>query len=312
MRVLCVTNMYPSEAEPEAGIFVHEQVEDLRTLGVDVEVLHFDGRNDWSQYLRAMARVRTIVRRDAFDVAHAHYGLSGAVALAQRTVPIVTTFHGSDTGYIPWQAHVSRVVARRTTPVFVSRANSRSLGVPGAVLPIGVDTDVFRPMPRSEARRLLGWEPGDPYVLFPGSASRRVKRYDLFASTLRSIRQEAAGAKEVIFKGYGRREAALVMNAVDCVLMTSDWEGSPVTVKEALACETPVVSVAVGDVGDVIEGLPGCALCDRDPERLAQGVLRALTAERSPALRERAALYERRRLASRLLELYEGALARAA
>jgi glycosyltransferase involved in cell wall biosynthesis len=305
VNVLCVTNMYPSKSEPQAGIFVHEQVEDLRALGVEIDVLHFNGRTHWFEYVRAMASVRSIVRRNRYDVAHAHYGLTGAVALAQRRVPVVTTFHGSDTGYIPWQARVSRVVARHTTPVFVAKANSLSLRVPGVVVPVGVDTNVFRPMLREEARRRLGWDPQGRYVLFPGAASRRVKRYDLFQAAFALAKLECPELHPILFDGYERDQAPLVMNAIDCVLMTSDWEGSPVTVKEALACETPVVSVPVGDVDDVIGGLPACAVTERDPVRLAAAVVAALDAPRSSVLRERAMLYERRSLASRIVELYE-------
>jgi teichuronic acid biosynthesis glycosyltransferase TuaC len=309
VRVLVLTNMYPSESEPYAGIFVHEQVQDLRALGVEIDVLHFNGRTHWFEYVRAMASVRSTVRRNRYDIAHAHYGLTGAVALAQRRVPVVTTFHGSDTGYIPWQARVSRVVARHTTPVFVSRANSLSLSVPGAVVPVGVDTEVFRPLPRDVARRRLGWDPGGRYVLFPGAPSRRVKRYDLFQAAFALVESSSPEAKAILFDGYERRQAPLVMNAIDCLLMTSDSEGSPVTVKEALACETPVVSVAVGDVDEVISGLPGCAVVERDPAKLAAAVLAAMSAPRSSALRERAQLYERKGLASRLVDLYEELLA---
>src|SRR4051812_10529609 len=116
MKVLVVTNMYPAESEPWSGVFVAEQGEDLRRLGVDVDVFAFDGRPDRKEYLRAGRALRRIVAQHSFDLVHAHYGLTGAVALAQRNVPVVTTFHGSDT-WIPWQRAVSYVVARLTTPL---------------------------------------------------------------------------------------------------------------------------------------------------------------------------------------------------
>jgi glycosyltransferase involved in cell wall biosynthesis len=137
-----------------------------------------------------------------------------------------------------------------------------------------------------------------------------VKRYDLFQAAFALVEASCPEVKAIVFDGYERGRAPLVMNAIDCVLMTSDWEGSPVTVKEALACETPVVSVAVGDVDEVIGGLPGCAVTDSDPAKLAAAVLAAMSAPRSAALRDRAKLYERKTLASRLVDLYEGLLAR--
>src|SRR6185503_6681521 len=92
IRVLVLTNMYPTAAEPHLGCFVRDQVEDLRALGAEVEVQAFDGRQDKRRYLTAAATLRRALRRDRFDLVHAHYGLSGAVAALQRAVPVVTTF----------------------------------------------------------------------------------------------------------------------------------------------------------------------------------------------------------------------------
>ena len=122
LRVLLVTNMYPTEDEPWFGCFIRDQAEDLKALGLDVRVLSFDGRRDRMNYLRAARKVRELVGRERFDVVHAHYGLTGAVAALQRKAPIVTTFHGSDyNGWSTWQRHVSRLVARRSTPIVMSQ-----------------------------------------------------------------------------------------------------------------------------------------------------------------------------------------------
>ena len=129
----------------------------------------------------------------------------------------------------------------------------------GAVIPAGVDTELFVPRERADARRALGWAPDRRYVLFPGSRRDPGKRADLFDAVLREARRTAPDLEGVSLEGFSRREVALVMNAVDVTLMTSDREGSPVTIKESLACMTPVVSVAVGDVAELIAGLPGCA-----------------------------------------------------
>jgi teichuronic acid biosynthesis glycosyltransferase TuaC len=114
----------------------------------------------------------------------------------------------------------------------------------------------------------------------------------------------------VYLEGYDRAEVALVMNAVDVVMLTSDREGSPVSVREALACRTPVVSVPVGDVPRVLARLPGCEILPRDPQSLAQGVLRAMAAGRPAELRDRAELSSRRRTAERVAQVYEDVLRR--
>ena len=88
--------------------------------------------------------------------------------------------------------------------------------------------------------------------------------------------------------------------------MTSLHEGSPLTVREALACGTPVVSVPVGDVFDTIADLPACAVADPDPDLLAAAVRASLETD-APAdrLRARALETSRAAVAARLLALYE-------
>jgi teichuronic acid biosynthesis glycosyltransferase TuaC len=307
MRVLVVTNMFPTPREPWFGSFVADQVDDLRALGFDMRVIHFDGRRDRLNYLRAAGRVRATVARVAVDLIHAHYGLSGAVALAQRSVPVVTTLHGSDyTGAIPWHAYVSWIVARRSTPVFVSAEGARRLRCSaGRVIPVGVDTELFAPCGRAEARNALGWLADRRYVLLPGSFRSPGKRGDLFDAALREARRIAPDLRGVALEGFSRREAALVMNAVDVTLMTSDREGSPLAVKESLACTTPVVSVPVGDVPELITGLPGCAIVPREPTALAKAVLGSLGAERRVELRQRAEEFSRGVVAERISNLYK-------
>ena len=94
------------------------------------------------------------------------------------------------------------------------------------------------------------------------------------------------------------------MNAVDVTLMTSDHEGSPVAIKESLACMTPVVSVPVGDVPELIAGLPGCAIVPREPTALARAVLASLQSARRVELRDRAAEFSRMRVAESVSALY--------
>jgi glycosyltransferase involved in cell wall biosynthesis len=102
------------------------------------------------------------------------------------------------------------------------------------------------------------------------------------------------------------------MNAVDVTLMTSDFEGSPVSIKESLACATPVVSVPVGDVPDLLAGLPGCQIAPRDPFALADAVLRALEHGADPVLRKRVERLSRRHVAERTVAMYESVLGRVA
>jgi teichuronic acid biosynthesis glycosyltransferase TuaC len=313
IRVLLLTNMYPTEAEPHFGCFVKDQVDDLRGLGVDVWVLRFDGRSHKHRYLAAIPQLRQALRRDRYDIVHAHYGLSGALASMQLATPVVTTFHGSD-AWVPWQRRVSWLVARRTQPIAVAPMVAASLGVHDApVIPCAVDLDVFAPIDRVEARRALGWPAGRACVLFPAARNDRSKvtnkRVDIFDAMIDRVRRSEPGVVAASLDGLSRGQVALAMNAADATVITSMWEGAPVVVKESLACGTPVVAVAVGDVPTVVAGLPGCAIVPRDPGALAKAVGRALGTGRAPRLREAMHAYGRQAIAERVLVVYRRLLA---
>ncbi len=254
--------------------------------------------------------MRARLEQRSFELVHAHYGLTGAVALSQRRAPVVTTFHGSDT-VVPWQRAVSWAVARLTTPVFVSAEAARRLGCPGAfVVPSSVDLRLFQPVERRQARQALGWSEEGRYVLLPGARGNPVKGAPLFDRAVEQARRRAPDLRAVSLEGLSRRQVGLVMNAVDVTLMTSWREGSPVAVKESLACLTPVVSVAVGDVPELLAGLPGCEIVPRDPGLLADAVLRALDAPRDPALRRRVEPFSPMGIAERMREIYRAVVQR--
>jgi teichuronic acid biosynthesis glycosyltransferase TuaC len=309
-RVLVFTNMYPTHESPGDGTFVQEQVESLRGLGLSIDVVTIRGPSGGTKYVHGFVALRRALAARRYDLIHAHYGLSGAIAAAQRRVPVLTTFHGSDT-YIQWQRYISRVVARVTTPIFVTEEGAARLGVESAtVIPCGIDTTQFRPIDRGEARRLLGWDQERHYVLLPGSRKQRVKRADLFDAVLERARLEVGDLVGVSLEQTPRADVALIMNAVNLTLMTSESEGSPVAIKESLACSTPVVSVPVGDVPRMIAGLPGCTIVRRDPEALSNAVLAALDTDRRPELRERVLPYAVEFVARRIAAVYQSVLAR--
>ena len=311
LKVLVVTNMYPTPSEPWFGTFVAEQVQALQSLGVEVTVFSFDGRSSRREYFKAAAQLRRQLAIEMPDIIHAHYGLAGAVALTQRSRPVITTFHGSETGYIWWQTVVSRLVARMSTPVLVDSRAGERLGTPAAVvIPCGVNLNVFRPVDRTAARAALGWSDDGVYALFPGARTNHRKRFDLFESALEVYRNSYGPIHPVWLERLDRPGVATVTAASDVMLMTSDFEGSPVAVKEALACETPVVSVDVGDVTEILGGLQSCSVALRDPKGLADALNAAVSESDRSDLRVRADRYSNHRVAERLVALYEDHLAR--
>ena len=183
VRALVVTNMWPSAAAPQRGVFVRDQVEALGAgPASSVDVLAFPSGP--RALLRAIATIRRRTRAGApFDVVHAHFGLAALPALAARRGPVVVTLHGNDL-FVRRSNLVTRAALPFTAlPAAVSRAFSRNLPGAGAkrrvaVLPVGIALERFRPIPRAEARARLGLDPAGPYLLFPHDPARPLKRFD--------------------------------------------------------------------------------------------------------------------------------------
>ena len=257
LRILTVTNMWP-EGGNFRGTFVFEQVESLRRLGhhVDVEVVaQSRGRRD---YFLSPRRVLRRFRADDYDLVHIHFGMSAwAARWIGRRVPRVLTLHGGDV-YIWWQRWLTRMGDGGTVKIYTSRRQAISAGEPEAiVVACGVDPDLFAPTDQAQARRELGIDHDEPIVLFGGLRENAIKDYPLFVSVLEELRRRGLTVHELILAEFHqpRTRVPVKFAAADALLLTSKSETGPQVVKEAVLTNLPVVSVDVGDVPDVLEGV---------------------------------------------------------
>jgi teichuronic acid biosynthesis glycosyltransferase TuaC len=303
MRVLVVTNLWPTPEAPGRGGFVKDQVDALREIdGLDVEVFTFGVGS--REYARAAAAIRARYKNERFDVVHAHYGLCGWSALAARHAPHVVTFHGTDLAH-PYVGPLSRALIRLIDlPAPVSATLARQ-GLHGArkriaVLPCGVNLDRFQAIDRRTARERLGLDPAGRYLLFPSDPTRPEKRYD----RARRI-ADAAHATLIAYEQRAPEEVPLMINAANAVLVTSDREGFGLAPLEALACGVPVLATQVGIAPLVLQGIEG-TLCAPFDEDVWIKAVEAHLAHEDPRVegRARAALFDRRRLAERVARAY--------
>ncbi len=278
LRILVVTNMWPTPDRPMGGIFVAEQVASLRRRGLELDVLFLDGGSSKLEYLRGIGRVRHALAMKPYDLIHAHYVFSGLVALAGRRlrVPILLTHHGIETQR-GWTAPLCRWTSRRVERTIVTSQRVQwALGRPDAeIVPCGVDTDLFHPVPQAEARAALGLPADGLLVLFAGMR-RPEKRFDLAEAAVKRLQETLPNVSLLVAEAEPHRRMPLFMNAADVLILTSEAEGSPMVIKEAMACNLPVVAVDVGDVAEVVGNTPGCFVVERDAAALAQGLRSAL------------------------------------
>jgi glycosyltransferase involved in cell wall biosynthesis len=306
VRVLVVTNFVPDDSAPQRGRWVRDQVDEVRKLGVEVDVFAFPpGRGE---YLPATRRLRSLLRRERYDLVHAHYGLAGWCARLAGARPLVVTFHGTDVRHhlvgplsrrLAWRIDLVAAVSRA---LFAPEDGRPGLPrVPGsAVLPCGPDLSRFEPMPRAQARRALGLDPGGRYLLFPANPARPEKRHD------RAAALAAACDADLLTGGSIEPERMpLWLNAASAVLVTSDYEGFGMAAVEALSCEVPVLSTPVGVAPHVLAGVEGCLCAPFETARWAELARRHLSSpDPRVAARPRAARLSAARMAERVVEVY--------
>jgi teichuronic acid biosynthesis glycosyltransferase TuaC len=309
LKVLFVTNMYPDEENPASGAFVRQQAESLRKAGHQVDVLQVESNKSRLQYLTSAIDVFGRTRRMSYDVVHAHYGLSGFPALFRYKTPLVVTLHGSDAllGHI--QPLISRIVCSFADAVIVV-SKGISARIAGEIIPCGIDLEVFKPRDRTTARVHLGLPVRGRLVLFPFDPRRKIKRYELARAAV-----EAIGDPDIqILTVCGKRgeEMPWYYSAADVLILCSESEGSPTSVKEALACDIPVVSVDVGDVHEILEGIDGCEICLDNAGSLAEGLKRVFGRKIERPFEGRVSMirYDASRVAAAIVKVYERILYR--
>lgn len=313
MRVLIVTNMWPTAERPALGSFVRDQVEALRAIdGLEVELFAFAPGGGPRPYLTAARALRRRYAGERFDVVHAHYGLTAWCTLALRGgAARVVTFHGTDLSHSrvgPLSRRVARLVDLPAT-ASGRLARDPAAGLKGAgtdrrvaVLPCGVNMARFEQSDRRAARERLGLDPYGRYLLFPADSARREKRHDRAAGLAR-----AAGATLLTYDAAPPGDVPLLVNAANAVVVTSAREGFGLATLEALACDVPVVSTDVGIARLALEGVEGTLAAPFD-RGIWLAALRPHLDSPDPRVegRARAALFDSNRMATRVFEAYRG------
>ena len=299
MKILIVVSGNHSSIAP----FVLEQMDALREAGNIVFPYTVNGHGPLG-YLNNLWPLKVLIRKFQPDIIHAHYGLCGLLCTLQHQVPVVITYHGSDINsrcILP----LSRLAMRHAAcNIFVSHTlikpqfkihNSKL-----KILPCGVNFNMFVPIDRTEARKQLGLSPEGHYVLFAGAFDNKVKNAPLAQAACASLPQ----AELLEIHNRSREEVVLLMNAADLLLVTSHHEGSPQVVKEALACNLPVVSINVGDIASMLASTHGGVIAEPTPQALATAMVPFLDTPQRTHARNQMTPYDNTHIATQLCTIY--------
>jgi glycosyltransferase involved in cell wall biosynthesis len=324
IRVLMITSEWPAPGVNLTAHFIKRQADFLSAAGVDVDVFPFKGAKNPLNYLKAWWQLQAKLRKESYDLIHAQFGQSGLLAMPKRA-PMVVTFRGSDLlGTVSDRTgrhlrasiihqFLSRFVAWKADSVIVVSEHMKSQlsdSIEAHVIPSGIDFSFFRPTDKKVARERLGLPADEKLVLFVGRPTQARKRCHLAEEAVQILNQTMP-AKLVVAWRVPHADIPLYMSACDSLIFTSMQEGSPNVVKEALACDLPVVSVPVGDVASRLKGIEGCELCaDEDPSTIAAALGRVLKRNKRVAGREAVKGLDENLTTAKVLNIYKSVLAR--
>lgn len=307
--------------------FVKEQGESLRAAGCDVDYFLVRGN-----YITAVKALKAKIRECKPDIVHAHYGLSAITAELQSIVPVVATFHNGETHN--WHVNLmSSLMSLRAKHVIYVAPHIREKVYFKAknysIIPCGVTLEDCFLMDKDEARKQLGWDADKKYILFGGAFDNERKNYKLLKDAVDKLKFEICNHKFemsdaiicVEMKGLTRSQCVLRMNACDAFALPTKNEGSPQALKEAMACNSPIVATDVADIKHLLGDLPGHFILtnkcgtpadwvgdDSSVEELAELLKKALAFDGKTQGRERIIKlgYTNEQVAKQIIMIYEG------
>jgi len=309
VKVLVLTNMYPTPDKPFHGTFVEQQVKSLQREGVDVDVLYVDGVASKLNYILGFPRLWAKLLNNHYDLIHAHYVFSGIIARAQLACPVVLTHHGSQV-FQGWQAKLCQMVTPFMDRAIVVSPEMKEKGhlSKSHIIPCGIDFELFKPIPRQQARKELGLPQDKKLVLYAGEYFRPIKRFEIVQAAMQLLQKKDDNTELVLVAKKPLHEVPKYMSACDVLVLVSDGEGSPMVIKEAMACNLPIVSVPAGDVPEVIANTDGCYLCSQDPQDVAAKLEMAIKLGTRTDGREKIGHMEISAIAKIIISLYEDLL----
>lgn len=200
-------------------------------------------------YLFSIKKLRQYLKKRNFDIVHAHYSLSALVATFANARPLVVSLMGSDVKASSWFKWIIYLFYQffwaKTIVKSVDMRNS--LGFKRVdVLPNGVNLDIFYSKDKVKCRKLIGWDPNKKHILFPSNPNRPEKNYKFLQDAIRFLNNSNIQIHTLV--DVPHEKVTDYINASDIVVLTSLWEGSPNVIKEAMACNKPVVATDVGDI----------------------------------------------------------------
>ena len=285
MRVLfvCSGNSKNFDISP----FIKTQGDSLYKRGIELSYFTINAKGLFGYILYSL-KLSKYLKNNDIDIIHSHYTFSGWTSvLAFPRKHLLLSLMGSD-AYGDFIGENKRTYKSRFSTLltyliqpFVDKIICKSEYISSFVfdkkkaiiIPNGVMLErvYYNPI---GFRKELGMDENRKYLLFLGDKNNKRKNWVLVERALAIINNP--NYKIIAPYPIDYAKTIKYMNSVDVVLVTSFMEGSPNVVKEAMACNCPVVATKVGDIEWLFGDEPGYFLTDFNEKDCADKIMKAV------------------------------------
>ncbi len=285
MKVLfvCSGNVRNFEIVP----FIKEQGDSLVKQGVQVDYYPIVGKG-LPGYIKAGLRLKKHLKQNQYDLIHAHYTLSGwSAIIGAGKIPVILSLMGTDANGAYIGVNKVHLKSRFSTFLtwliqpFVKAIISKSPNIEkhvylkhkSYIVPNGINLEKFRPQ-NFENLKLRETKPESKKVLFLGDKNKVGKNYPLAQAAVAQLGQPDVE----LLSPYplSHSDVPTYLNTADVLVLPSLMEGSPNVIKEAMACNCPIVSADTGDVQWVLGETKGCFIASYDVHDFSEKIRQAL------------------------------------
>lgn len=317
---LRVLEVIPGSGEGKPFCTVRRQVASIAQLGVELRTFYFRSRTSPIAVAREWFRLREEVHVYRPNLIHAHFGtITALVCALSNSVPLVITLRGSDLHMNPDLGKLRTVLGqffsqlsclRATRIICVSRNLRNRLWWRrdrAEIIPDGTNLNRFRPQSKRWARAQLDWNYDQPIVVFNGKHQPRLKGLTFVQESVRHA-ESIIGPIHLELLDVPSEAMPLCLAGADCVLLASAYEGSPNIVREALACNLPVVSTDVGDVAERLKDVYPSKVAKRECAEFGAAIAEVLRDGRPSNGRVAGGLWSETEVAQAIVSQYKLAL----
>jgi glycosyltransferase involved in cell wall biosynthesis len=305
MKVLfvCSGNVKKFDISP----IVKNQGESLINREISLDYFGIKGKG-FIGYFMNIFKLKNFISAGNYDIIHGHYSFSGIIASLATNKPIITSLMGSDINIKYLYKLIIKIFSKYCWKCTIVKSESikNTIGLPDAVvIPNGVDFERFIPMNKELAKKLVNFDQHKKYIIFIADPEREEKNF-LLAKTSFGLLKNKNIELYIVFgeNGIDHNLIPYYINAADVLLLTSKREGSPNVIKEAMACNCPIVSTNVGDVNSIIGKTNGCYITSFSPIDIVNKLTLALNFSSRTNGRKNIHYLDNKIIAKKIIGLY--------